>query len=207
MARTNGIEGIYRRHVQTVYRVCYSYLGSAADAEDAVQATFMKLVEHPRSFESEEHEKAWLIVAAKNHCLDVLRSASYSRVVALDESVPEPSVEDEVFADEPGEVMQAVLGKKTPLSKLTQDLKIYPQVLKNVKVQDKDRALNDFAVQSACKEVAETLGDQGRILLRKSGTEPVIRVMVEAQTQQQCEEQVDAVIHVMKERGLAVEGK
>ena len=104
-------------------------------------------------------------------------------------------------------VMQAVLGKKTPLSKLTQDLKIYPQVLKNVKVQDKDRALNDFAVQSACKEVAETLGDQGRILLRKSGTEPVIRVMVEAQTQQQCEEQVNAVIHVMKERGLAVEGK
>ena len=109
MARTNGIEGIYRRHVQTVYRVSYSYLGSAADAEDAVQATFMKLVEHPRSFESEEHEKAWLIVAAKNHCLDVLRSASYSRVVALDECVPEPSVEDEVFADEPGEVMQAVL--------------------------------------------------------------------------------------------------
>ena len=103
--------------------------------------------------------------------------------------------------------MQAVLGKKTPLSKLTQDLKIYPQVLKNVKVQDKDRALNDFAVQSACKEVAETLGDQGRILLRKSGTEPVIRVMVEAQTQQQCEEQVNAVIQVMKERGLAVEGR
>ena len=104
-------------------------------------------------------------------------------------------------------VMQAVLGKKTPLSKLTQHLKIYPQVLKNVKVQDKDRALNDFAVQSACKEVAETLGDQGRILLRKSGTEPVIRVMVEAQTQEQCEEQVNAVIQVMKERGLAVEGR
>ena len=108
MARTNGIEGIYRRHVQTVYRVCYSYLGSAADAEDAVQATFMKLVEHPRSFESEEHEKAWLIVAAKNHCLDVLKSAAHSRVVTLDENVPEPSVEDEVFADEPSEVMQAI---------------------------------------------------------------------------------------------------
>ena len=110
MARgTSTIEAIYRRHVQTVYRLCYSYLGSSAEAEDATQATFMKLVEHPRSFESEEHEKAWLIVAAKNHCLDVLRSASYSRVVALDENVPEPSVEDEVFADEPGEVMQAVL--------------------------------------------------------------------------------------------------
>ena len=110
MARGSAsIEGIYRRHVQTVYRLCYSYLGSAAEAEDAVQATFMKLVEHPRSFESEDHEKAWLIVAAKNLCLDMIRSAGRSRVVALDENVPEPSTEDEVFSDEPGEVMQAVL--------------------------------------------------------------------------------------------------
>ena len=109
MARgTSTIEAIYRRHVQTVYRLCYSYLGSSAEAEDATQATFMKLVEHPRSFESEEHEKAWLIVAAKNHCLDVLKSAAHSRVVTLDENVPEPSVEDEVFADEPSDVMQAI---------------------------------------------------------------------------------------------------
>ena len=104
-------------------------------------------------------------------------------------------------------VMQAVLGKKTPLSKLVQNLKVYPQVLKNVRVQDKDRALNDFAVQNACREVAEALGDQGRILLRKSGTEPVIRVMVEADTQALCEEKVDSVIAVLRERGLAVEGK
>ena len=110
MARGSAsIEGIYRRHVQTVYRLCYSYLGSAAEAEDAVQATFMKLVEHPRSFESEDHEKAWLIVAAKNLCLDMIRSAGRSRVVALDENVSEPSCEDEPFADEPGEVMQAVM--------------------------------------------------------------------------------------------------
>ena len=109
MARkASTIEGIYRRHVQTVYRLCYSYLESAAEAEDATQATFMKLVEHPRSFESEEHEKAWLIVTAKNYCLDVIKSAARSRTVALDENVPEPSTEDEVFANEPSEVMQAI---------------------------------------------------------------------------------------------------
>ena len=103
--------------------------------------------------------------------------------------------------------MQAMLSKKMPLSKLTQDLKIYPQVLKNVRVQDKDRALNDFAVQNAVREVAEKLGDQGRILLRKSGTEPVLRVMVEAPTNELCEENVDAVIDVMHQRGLVAEVK
>lgn len=104
-------------------------------------------------------------------------------------------------------IMQAMLSKKMPLSKLTQDLKIYPQVLKNVRVQDKDRALNDFAVQNAVREVAEKLGDQGRILLRKSGTEPVLRVMVEAPTNELCEENVDAVIDVMHQRGLVAEVK
>ena len=104
-------------------------------------------------------------------------------------------------------LMQAMLSRKLPLSKLTQDLKIYPQVLKNVKVQDKDRALNDFAVQNAVREVSERLGDQGRILLRKSGTEPVLRVMVEAPTHEMCEENVDAVIAVMDQRGLVVEVK
>jgi phosphoglucosamine mutase len=104
-------------------------------------------------------------------------------------------------------IMQAMLGRKMPLSKLTQDLVIYPQVLKNVRVQDKEAALNDFAVQSAVREVAERLGDQGRILLRKSGTEPVLRVMVEAPTQEECETNVDAVIAVMEQRGLVIEVK
>ena len=104
-------------------------------------------------------------------------------------------------------LMQAMLSKKVPLSKLTQDLKIYPQVLKNVRVPDKERALNDFAVQNAVREVTERLGDQGRILLRKSGTEPVLRVMVEAPTNEMCEENVDAVIAVMHQRGLVVEAK
>ncbi|HIY06412.1 MAG TPA: phosphoglucosamine mutase [Candidatus Evtepia faecigallinarum] len=104
-------------------------------------------------------------------------------------------------------LMQAMLSRKLPLSKLTQDLKIYPQVLKNVKVQDKERALNDFAVQNAVREVSERLGDQGRILLRKSGTEPVLRVMVEAPTHELCQENVDAVIAVMEQRGLVLEVK
>lgn len=104
-------------------------------------------------------------------------------------------------------LMQAMLSRKLPLSKLTQDLKIYPQVLKNVKVQDKERALNDFAVQNAVREVSERLGDQGRILLRKSGTEPVLRVMVEAPTHEMCQENVDAVIAVMEQRGLVLEVK
>ena len=68
-------------------------------------------------------------------------------------------------------------------------------------------ALNEFAVQNAVREVSAKLGDQGRILLRKSGTEPVLRVMVEAPTNELCEENVDAVIAVMRQRGLIVEAK
>ena len=83
--------------MKTVYRLCYSFLGSASDAEDATQSVFMKLVDRPRTFEGEEHEKAWLIVTASNHCRDVLKSAARTRVVTLDsEDVREPSVEDHV---------------------------------------------------------------------------------------------------------------
>ena len=88
MSQTCDIEAIFRRHVQTVYRVCYSFMGSAADAEDATQATFMKLVDHPRAFESEEHEKAWLIVCASNLCKDILKSAGRTRVTAMPEREP-----------------------------------------------------------------------------------------------------------------------
>ncbi len=85
LAETLDIEAIFRRHFKAVYRLCYSFLGSAADAEDAAQATFMKLVERPRSFESEGHERAWLIVCASNLCRDVLKSAAYARVNPLAE--------------------------------------------------------------------------------------------------------------------------
>ena len=88
MGSTCDIEQMFRQHAQTVYRVCYSFMGNAADAEDAVQATFMKLIDHPRGFESVDHEKAWLIVCASNLCKDILKSAGRTRVVAMPEQEP-----------------------------------------------------------------------------------------------------------------------
>ena len=82
-AGNSSLAAIYRRHVKTIYRLCYSFLGNATDAEDATQNVFMRLVDHPRSFQSSEHEKAWLIVTAQNHCRDVLKSA-YRRRTTLD---------------------------------------------------------------------------------------------------------------------------
>ena len=99
-------------------------------------------------------------------------------------------------------VMQVMLERKSSLSELVKDLKIYPQVLKNAKVTDKDAALNDPDVQKEVQAVAARLGDYGRILLRKSGTEPVLRVMVEAQSLDTCEKNVDAVLDVMSRKGL-----
>ena len=99
-------------------------------------------------------------------------------------------------------VMQVMLERKCSLSELVKDLKIYPQVLKNAKVTDKDAALNDPDVQKEVQAVAARLGDYGRILLRKSGTEPVLRVMVEAQSLDTCEKNVDAVLEVMSRKRL-----
>ena len=101
-------------------------------------------------------------------------------------------------------LMQVVKDRKLSLSKLTEDLEVYPQVLKNVKVTDKDLTLADPEVVKAVGDVASELGENGRILLRKSGTEPVLRVMVEAPTHELCEAKVDQVIGVMKERGLLI---
>ncbi len=101
-------------------------------------------------------------------------------------------------------IMQCVLAKKQTLSQLVKDVVSYPQVLKNVRVTDKETALQNPAVQAKVQAVAETLGDQGRILLRKSGTEPVLRVMVEAPDHETCEALVDQVIAVMHHQGLAV---
>jgi len=101
-------------------------------------------------------------------------------------------------------LMQAMLDKKLPLSKLAEPVTIYPQVLKNVKVTDKDETMNDADVMAAVDEVTNRLGSNGRILLRKSGTEPVLRVMVEAPTQEECESNVDYVIEAMDKKGLLV---
>ncbi len=102
-------------------------------------------------------------------------------------------------------VMEVMLDKKTKLSELAAPVKLYPQVLKNVKVVDKDKTMNDPDVQAAADAVTAALGDEGRILLRKSGTEPVLRVMVEALSTEICEKHVDDVIAAMDKKGLLIE--
>ena len=100
-------------------------------------------------------------------------------------------------------MMEVMLAKKKKLSQLTDGLTIYPQVLKNVRVVSKPDAQNDPEVQKAVAQVAEQLGDTGRILVRESGTEPVIRVMVEAPSKAVCQECVDKVVDVICARGHA----
>ena len=101
-------------------------------------------------------------------------------------------------------IMQVMLDRKTTLSRLAEPCKMYPQVLKNVVVKDKDGTMNDPHVQAEVKAAEERLGDTGRVLLRKSGTEPVLRVMAEATTPEACEREVDAIIHAMDEVGQLI---
>lgn len=98
-------------------------------------------------------------------------------------------------------IMEVMLAKAKPLSELAAPVVFYPQVLKNVRVKSKPAAQNDPDVQAAVRKVADELGDTGRILVRESGTEPVIRVMVEAGTKELCEQHVDSVIEVIKAKG------
>ena len=101
-------------------------------------------------------------------------------------------------------MMEVMLAKKKPMSELAAPLKIYPQVLENVRVTDKKAAQNDEAVQTAVKKVAEGLGDAGRILVRESGTEPVVRVMVEAPDHDTCQKYVSEVVNVIRDRGYSL---
>ena len=102
-------------------------------------------------------------------------------------------------------VMEVLIDKKLPLSTLTAEVVIYPQLLKNVRVANKAAAKANPAVQKAVEDVAEALGDDGRILVRESGTEPVIRVMVEAPDDATCAKYVDQVVSVMHKEGLVTE--
>ncbi len=90
------------------------------------------------------------------------------------------------------------------MSQLTEGLSIYPQVLENVRVLDKTAAQEDPDVKAAVKAVEEALGDTGRILVRESGTEPLLRVMVEAETEECCRKYVDQVVSVVKAKGHVV---
>ena len=102
-------------------------------------------------------------------------------------------------------MMEVMIAKKMTLSQLAAPLQIYPQVLKNIRVYGKTAGQDDTDVKAAVDKVAESLGNDGRILVRESGTEPVVRVMVEAGTHEECEKYVDDVIAVIKEKGYAVE--
>ena len=99
-------------------------------------------------------------------------------------------------------VMEAIIEKKQTLGTLADEVKIFPQLLKNVRVKDKKTAQDNAAVQAAVEKTAEELGTDGRILVRESGTEPVIRVMVEAASDEICEKYVDSVVKVIESEGL-----
>lgn len=104
-------------------------------------------------------------------------------------------------------IMESVTETKQPLSVLASGMTMYPQKLKNVVVTDKDETLNCDEVKSAVKRVEEELGSDGRVVLRKSGTEPLLRVMVEAGTQQLCEQKVDDIIAAMDAAGKLIKVK
>ena len=101
-------------------------------------------------------------------------------------------------------MMEVMLAKKKTLSELAAPFHIYPQVLENVRVSDKKAAQSDSAVQDAVTKVSDALGDTGRILVRESGTEPVVRVMVEAPDQDTCQKYVDEVVNVICSRGYKI---
>ena len=102
-------------------------------------------------------------------------------------------------------VMEALIEEKQTLAQLIEPVKIFPQLLINVRVKDKTVVLDDADVKAAVEKVTSDLEGNGRALVRPSGTEPVIRVMVEAPTEELCHEHVLKVVNVIKEKGYAVE--
>ncbi|MDY4635840.1 MAG: phosphoglucosamine mutase [Candidatus Limivicinus sp.] len=104
-------------------------------------------------------------------------------------------------------VMECITESKQPLSVLASGMTMYPQKLKNVVVTDKDETLNCQEVKAAVRKVEADLGDEGRVVLRKSGTEPLLRVMVEATSDALCEEKVDEIIAAMQAAGKLIKVK
>lgn len=101
-------------------------------------------------------------------------------------------------------MMQVIMSRGKKLSELAVPLVVYPQVLENVRVKDKSAAQADPEVQAAVKAAAEALGDTGRILVRESGTEPLVRVMVEAENEEICHKYVDSVVDIIKKNGHTI---
>ena len=101
-------------------------------------------------------------------------------------------------------LMEVMLASKKKMSELCAGLTVYPQILVNVKVRDKAEALGDADVKAAVRAAEEEVGDSGRILVRESGTEPLIRVMAEAETEEFCKKLVGGIVDVIKKKGYAV---
>lgn len=102
-------------------------------------------------------------------------------------------------------VMEAMIESKNDLKSLVRDLKIYPQVLINVRVKDKNTVLDNTNVKESIEKIENKLGDSGRVLVRKSGTEPLIRVMVEAETEEVANESANEIVSTIKENGLSLD--
>lgn len=104
LPKSDDIAAVFRRHAKTVYRLCFAHLGNPADAEDATQNVFTKLLDTPKRFNDAEHEKAWLIVCAQNHCRDVLKSAARRSAAEFPDDVPDERARFEI-----DETLEAVL--------------------------------------------------------------------------------------------------
>ena len=102
-------------------------------------------------------------------------------------------------------IMEAMIESKSDLKSLVRDLKIYPQVLINVKVKDKNTVLDNEYVKASVEKIEKELEDSGRVLVRKSGTEPLIRVMVEAETEEIANQSALEIVNIIKENGLCLD--
>lgn len=102
-------------------------------------------------------------------------------------------------------IAEEICDTKETLSELTKGVVLYPQKVKNVRVEDKAAVLRDEAVKETADAISEEIGGKGRVLLRQSGTEPVIRIMVEAETEEKCQEYAERIAATIRERGLSVE--
>ena len=102
-------------------------------------------------------------------------------------------------------IMEAMIESKSDLKSLVRDLKIYPQVLINVRVKDKNTVLDNENVKASVEKIEKDLKDSGRVLVRKSGTEPLIRVMVEAETEEIANQSALEIVNTIKENGLCLD--
>ena len=100
-------------------------------------------------------------------------------------------------------LIEAMVKQKMPLSLMLKDLVIFPQELKNIRVKDKNTVLHDEDIQKSIENISEELGDSGRILVRPSGTEPLIRIMVEAETEEICNKYIDIVSKIIEDKSYA----